>query len=251
MSEVGRQITQEKLKKESADLIQRYGELTIDSFLDDGILKDIPFLKTLVGAWKSGIAIKDAIFFKKVARFFQEPANIPTKKRQKLLAKLENDPEYATRFTSHLVLILEAVDDLEKPAIIARLFEAYVLEWIDLADFRRLCRAVNNIAIDDLLMFLDHFNFDQPGPHGVPGMWPVDRRPINFNSLKANETDLLHRLFPSGLVSLEEKLIGEATLDAFGEEGYNWVEVGTRMKASMLGYKYASIMMDAFVRDKN
>ncbi|MEQ8551927.1 MAG: hypothetical protein RIC06_00400 [Cyclobacteriaceae bacterium] len=38
------------------------GEVLTDSFLDDGTLKEIPILGTLIGIAKTGLSLRDCIF---------------------------------------------------------------------------------------------------------------------------------------------------------------------------------------------
>ena len=237
MSEIGTVVAESALRKETSDLLQQYGEIAIDSFLDEGILRDIPVINTITSVFRSGVAIRDAIFIKKIVHFLKEPSKAPDSKKQKFLDKLRNEPDFRNRFTTHLLVVLDGVNDLRKPPILAKLFEAYVWERLDFSDFCRLCRAVEVSFVDDLQEFLECFEFIMSGPHGVQGIWPADRRPLSYCTEKAKSSEHGLNLLPSGLTALPGTLIGDT-----GE----WVEVKTGYGATRLGYLFSYVMKNAF-----
>jgi hypothetical protein len=61
----------------------------LDSFLDNGLVKDIPVLGTIVGLYKSSISISDKLFIKKVLHFLAELKDIPQDKRSEQIQKIE------------------------------------------------------------------------------------------------------------------------------------------------------------------
>jgi hypothetical protein len=54
------------------DLGIEYSELTLDDFLADGILKEIPIIKTIYSVGKLGLGIKERFFVKKILVFLKE-----------------------------------------------------------------------------------------------------------------------------------------------------------------------------------
>jgi len=69
-------------------------ELTLDSVLDAGLLKDIPVIRTLNSLWKTGANVRDYIFMKKLASFIQELQTVNVSVRNEMLNLLEEDLKY-------------------------------------------------------------------------------------------------------------------------------------------------------------
>jgi hypothetical protein len=55
--------------------------LTLDQFLVDGLLKDIPFFGLFYKIFKTTTNIRDAIFAKKLIKFLTQLKDIPIEKR--------------------------------------------------------------------------------------------------------------------------------------------------------------------------
>lgn len=60
-------------------------EISIDSILENGVLKDFPIVGSLIGIWKTGIAINDYLFLNKMILFLKESSVLSERKRKKLL----------------------------------------------------------------------------------------------------------------------------------------------------------------------
>ncbi len=58
--------------KTLGDLTVEYAELGLDGILDDGIIKDIPILRTAVGLAKIGLNVRDRIYAKKIYGFLAQ-----------------------------------------------------------------------------------------------------------------------------------------------------------------------------------
>ncbi len=74
----------------SADLL----EVGLDMLIDDGVLKEIPFISTTIGAYKIGKSIREIFHIKKLAVFIQEinKGIVSEEQRNDYIQKIENDP---------------------------------------------------------------------------------------------------------------------------------------------------------------
>lgn len=117
-------------------------ELAIDSLIDDGVFKDIPILSTIVGLVKTGGAIRDYLYLKKIYRFLGVLNNIPENERRDLVGKLGRDEEERTKAGENLLLIIDRLDNIGKPEILGLMFCDYLSGSISKRDFMLLAKSL-------------------------------------------------------------------------------------------------------------
>lgn len=87
---------EEGLVKPTVDLMQDYSELGLDAFLDNPVLKEIPLVKTVVGAIRGVVAIREIFLAKKLLTFLREyhGGKLSKEKRSYFLEKFASDIKY-------------------------------------------------------------------------------------------------------------------------------------------------------------
>ena len=130
-------------------------EVLIDGALTDGILKDLPLIRLLVGLVKTSVNVKDKLFIKKLITFLTQLNEIPADKRKELMDAIDNSQKYRTKVGEKLLYIIDKCYDNEKAEILGKLFNAYLAEKINYDDFLRAATCVENVFIPDLLKFVD------------------------------------------------------------------------------------------------
>lgn len=150
--DLGKSLVETISKAELPATISDYGEIAFDSLLDDGIVKEIPIIKTIASLIKTGIAVKDYYFIKRLARFISSVSEMEERDRQKLLAKLDKDTKSAVFVGEMLIELLLRLDNAEKPLLMANALKAYAKDNIDFTQLQRI-----NYAIDRLLMCDIHY----------------------------------------------------------------------------------------------
>ncbi len=135
---------------DAKDLAAEYAELGIDAFLEEGIAREIPVVRTILGISKVGINIRDRLFAKKLLQFLASLADTDPKERQELVQRLENDPKYGRRVGEHVTELLERIEAHRKPKMVATIFRAYLQGTIDATMLHRLNRAVELVPLHDL-----------------------------------------------------------------------------------------------------
>lgn len=113
-------------------------ELALDAILEDGLLKEIPFVSTAISIYKIGKSLTDRHNIKKLAVFLNEiNQNIANEnKREEYKSKINNDKKKREHELEFLLVILERYIGYEKPAMLAKLYLAYLdkqITWDDLA----------------------------------------------------------------------------------------------------------------------
>lgn len=131
-------------------------ETLSDAFLEDGILKDIPIIGTLISLGKTGMRIRDRLFLKKIIYFMSELKDISSKERQAIITKIDSSESYKTKVGEKLLYIIDKCDDHEKSQLMGKLFKALLEEKIDYDSFIRCSLVIQRAMIDDLEWFVEH-----------------------------------------------------------------------------------------------
>lgn len=126
-------------------------EAGIDILSESEIIKDIPILGIYYKAFSAVQKIEDYRFTKKILKFLFELKTIDLKTKEKFIEKIEaNDSEKDVG--EKLLLIIHRLDEINKATIIGKLFLATIGEQIELNDFLRLSRIVEQTFLEDLLV---------------------------------------------------------------------------------------------------
>lgn len=140
---------------ELSSIASEIGEAIIDSTLEDGILKDIPIIGTLLSLGKGYLSIQDRIFSKKVLQFLLQLKDIPEIERIKAIKKIEDSKEERINVGEKLLYLIERSDDHIKAEYIGKLFAEYIKENILYEEFKRCSEIINKTFLDDLIWFIN------------------------------------------------------------------------------------------------
>ncbi|MBK8482781.1 MAG: hypothetical protein IPL31_00095 [Saprospiraceae bacterium] len=136
-----------------SDLTQDYAEIGLDFFIDNEALKDIPVFGTFYKIYKTANNIKDQIFLKKLYAFLFHLKQIPQDKRIKFINTLDYSEKTKQETGQKLLLLIDKLDDFDKPKILSNLLKATIEEKIDYKQFLKLSNVVCNAYIGDLNEF--------------------------------------------------------------------------------------------------
>ncbi len=138
---------------ESSDLTNinvNFAELTLDALINDGTLKDLPVVSTIVGLAKFGMKTQELILAKKIIRFLTQLGTTSIDERKKFIAKIEKNETYNKKVGLAIILILDKLEDLEKPEIVGKLLSANIKGVIDYKTFLRLSSLIQRLFLPDL-----------------------------------------------------------------------------------------------------
>jgi hypothetical protein len=136
------------------DIAIDISEITIDSLLKDGILKDIPIVGTLIHLAKLGVNIRDILFLKKMVSFMSGLKEILPAERSKMINKIDDSKEYRVKVGEKLLYIIDSCNDYENSENVSRLFKAYLKEKITYNEFLSSSNVIERIESHDLKWFL-------------------------------------------------------------------------------------------------
>jgi len=124
------------LKPEVLEVISSIGEISIDTILKDGLLKDIPIIGTLFSVYKMGVNIQNAIFIRNISTFLYElKKNKFSEISFDLLSKLESDEGYRIKVSDTILILNAKFNSQKKAKIHACILLALAENKIDIKEF--------------------------------------------------------------------------------------------------------------------
>ena len=142
----------ESLIIEPSDLLSDYMELGIDSILADGVLKEIPLLKTMIVGGKIILNIRERNMMKNLIIFLNElnGGSIDKEKLKKHKEELYQNSKKAEKELGRVLIILDQTIDNSKASILGKLYKAYINQDIDWNLFVELTEITNRLYVNDL-----------------------------------------------------------------------------------------------------
>jgi len=137
-------------KNEIISLSTDLTEAGIDNLLEEGFLKDLPIIGSVVGIIKTSKYIQEQLLVKKILYFLKEIKGISTNEKTDFINKLNNDKKYQTKVEESLLLIINRLNDYSKSEYIGKLFVATILGKIDYNTFLKLSNMIDRCYIGDL-----------------------------------------------------------------------------------------------------
>lgn len=135
-----------------SDAVVDMTELGIDSFLDEGVFKNIPIVSVLIGLSKTAQNIHDRNLLKQTIKFINTFNNntIDKKNLEKHKDKLNKNPKFAESELERVIILLNSNIDLKKSELLAHFYSAYVNEEINWHQFCELADVTSRVFITDL-----------------------------------------------------------------------------------------------------
>lgn len=142
---------EKSLFDDSKDIIGDYLEIGIDSIIDEGILKEIPIVKTIVGVLKVGKNVHDRNLLKQTLVFINEfnRNEIRQDKIEEYKKRIENDPKKCEDELGRIILLLNNFIDREKSIMLSKVFKDYVGQLLNWNDFCEYSEIINRLFIQD------------------------------------------------------------------------------------------------------
>lgn len=132
------------------DIITDALEAIIDTQSQDGLLKEFPIIGVPIKLYKAFNGIKDRIFLKKLSRFFEELSSVSEGDRIEFWTKYEGDEKEKQKLGDQIIIYLDRHDNLDKSALLARAFGAYIKEEITYSNFLDLAVLIDSVKIHHL-----------------------------------------------------------------------------------------------------
>ncbi len=136
----------------AGDTLTDYLEVGIDSFIEDGILKDIPIIKSITAGLKLAKNIHDRNLLKQLLSFIGELNNgtISEEQLNEYKSTIENNSKKCEEELGKVLLYLNSFIDKEKSFMLAKLFKQYIKQEINWNEFCEFAEIINRLFIQDL-----------------------------------------------------------------------------------------------------
>lgn len=154
VQDIGNSLVETIVSPELASTVQDLGEVGLDAILNDGVLRDIPIISTIVGAAKALISVRDKLLLEKLKRFLQG-ISVTEENRHKFLDELNRNAGYKRKVGESLIMLLEHFDDMTKADMLAKLFSSHLRDEISWPEFQRFAFVIERVFIHDLTEFLE------------------------------------------------------------------------------------------------
>jgi hypothetical protein len=167
-------------------------ELAIDSVLQDGLLKDIPIVGTIINLSKFGANIHDRLFLKKLLSFLNKLESIPSEKRKELIQNIESSKKYRMKVGEKLLYIIDTCEDYEISELVGLLFKAFTEEKVSYDDFLKGSSVLKKLNMSDFKWFIKerkshYFDLDDVGDLISSGLFELHYEQVSVQV--EDETD--------------------------------------------------------------
>ena len=173
---------EKKISENIIDLLGDIGEVALDSFLNEGLLKDIPFFGTGIKVIKLYTNISDTIMLRKIVLFMQNLNSCKQCEIDDFINKMNSD-KYRKEIGVKLISIIDKIDEDIKIKWIAKTFLDYLSKKITKDFFFRIITIINNSFTQDILKLT---------------IIAEKNKILSFN--KKVESYILYQLFSNGLL---------------------------------------------------
>ena len=129
------------------DLAQEYAELGLDMVLEEGVLRDLPIVRTIVNVYKAAVSVRERLYLTKLVLFLKKVGETTQEQRQKFV---EDNCKDVRKFEEAVLLILEQADNMNKASLIGKIFKACILGMIDYKNALTISSMVNRAFWQDV-----------------------------------------------------------------------------------------------------
>jgi hypothetical protein len=153
----------------AADLIEKIGEVLIDSQVGEGILKELPFIGIVQRLYKMGNDLSAYVFTKKIQAFLVEIESVPIPERIAFLEKHCSDESERTNVGETALMILDRLDLPEQAAMLGRSFSLLMKGEITKETFEIHCSIIRGLnpylsrQLKQMYQFENAVVYDPPG----------------------------------------------------------------------------------------
>lgn len=201
-------------------------ELAIDSVLQDGLLKDIPIVGTIINLSKFGANVHDRLFLKKLLSFLNKLESVPSDKRKELIKNIESSKKYRMKVGEKLLYIIDTCEDYEISELVGLLFKAFTEERVSYDDFLKGASVLKKLSMSDFKWFIKerkshYFDLDDVGDLISSGLFELHYEQVSVQVEDETDSKTLmeggkkYKSDVDGGVSVYLSRAGEVILEIF------------------------------------
>ncbi|MCF3537235.1 hypothetical protein GUV64_11290 [Stenotrophomonas maltophilia] len=143
------------------DLTLEVGEVAIDSLLDDGLAKDIPFFGLIMKANDAVTSISARIFAAKIYKFLKVIGQTSKEERDRVIDDISRKKGGTEAAGTAILDLIDRLDSEKKPEFVGKLFNACARRDIAVDEYLRLADIISKVYLKDIELLSD------PHPGGL------------------------------------------------------------------------------------
>jgi len=188
------QITEIIQSKDLRDISMDILENVLDNEIGNDVLKEVPILKSIVAIKNVYSSYTDRIFIKKTMKTLLELRDISEDERAKLIIELTDEDGTGAE---KILLAINHLENFEKCKIYGRLCKLRIIQKINIDDFFRLTKLIQDAYLNDLILITDFKKGERKEIHegdyytilslGLIYQEPSEQMPITQNKHPYNE----------------------------------------------------------------
>lgn len=125
-------------------------EVTIDTLLDNDIIREIPILGSSINIIRGIQSIHNQAYLNKLKLFIEKVGHINDDLKQRLISESKKSENSRAKFGDAIFTTLEQSDSTLKIEYMAIVFEAFLKEDLGETDLRQICHIIRNTFSDEL-----------------------------------------------------------------------------------------------------
>ena len=133
----------DSLNTNVTDLTGSLVEVGLDSIMDDGLLKDIPFLSTAISVYRIGHSVKERFCIKKLAIFIDEinKNTVKEERRSKYRLDFQENQDFRNRELEHILVLIDRYVTCDNAIFLAKIYLAYldgIIDWVTFTQYSEI-----------------------------------------------------------------------------------------------------------------
>ena len=118
----------QSITEECSELVSSIAEVTLDSVLEDCLLKDIPIITSVISIYKLGTSLRERHELLKLYHFVKSLNNgmQDEQQRGKYILNFQNDQKTRNKELAYLMVVLDKYINLDKPKMLAKIYLSYL-----------------------------------------------------------------------------------------------------------------------------
>lgn len=151
----------ETLTAETLGCITDFAEIGLDSVIEDGLLKEIPFLSTAVSVYRIGQSIRERNHIAKLAAFLTRISEgiLSEDDRKRYQEKFQTNTKFRDQELEYILILIDRYINKDKAKLLATLYLAYLdgkIDWKRFAEFSEIIDRLLPADFDCLFEFMCH-----------------------------------------------------------------------------------------------
>lgn len=142
----------QSITEECSELVSSIAEVTLDSVLEDGLLKDIPIIASAISVYKLGASLRERHELMKLYYFVKSFNNgmQDEEQREKYILNFQNDQKIRNKELAYLMVVLDKYINLDKPQMLAKIYLSYLNGEITWNDVMKYSEVIDRLLSGDV-----------------------------------------------------------------------------------------------------